>query len=185
MPSPGIRRVALLIVAMLLAGCATRPLVVVSPVPESHAWWLRAAFEPRGDRVRGLPVRAVHADWCAIDELTPGHFAAFDPAADPSAARYALPGPGVDGRAKVALLAVFRTCTGDTGTALLLVDAVRAGAPLAVEVVATPAHYAMLQPGPSGELHVVFCQECDHATTYAWDTRLRRLVELPAPDDLP
>lgn len=179
-------RIACLVVpVLLLAGCASRPIVSISPTPEHYAWWLRAVFEPRGDGVRGLPVRAVRAEWCAIDELTPRHFAGIDPDAPTSTARYALPGPEVDGRATVAVLAVFRACGGDTGTTLLLLDAGRGGPPLAVEVVATPAHYAMLDRGPAGELHVVFCQECDHATGFTWDPGSRRLVELPEPAELP
>lgn len=175
----------LIVLVMLLAGCAPRPLVSVSPTPEHDAWWLRTAFEPRGDRVRGVPVRAVRADWCGIDELTPQHFAGLDPGVVASTARYAMPGPDVDGRATVAVLAVFRTCAGGTGTVLLLLHARRAVAPLAVEVVAMPAHYAMLDRGSKGGLHVVFCQECDHATGFAWDAASRRLVELPEPAELP
>lgn len=186
MPHRAMSRVACLVVYVLLfAGCASRPIASISPTPQHYAWWLRAAFEPRGDGVRGLPVRAVRAEWCAIDELAPGHFARLDPDAATSIARYAVSGPEVDGRATVAVLAVFRACDGDTGTALLLLHAGRGGPPLAVEVVATPAHYAMLDRGPAGELHVAFCQECDHATGFTWDAASRRLVELPEPAEFP
>ncbi len=82
------------------------------------------------------------------------------------------------------MLVAFRECNGTTGTAMLLIEPRdRAPARLhAVEVLASPAAYAMLGEAASGRLHVVHCQECDVVDEYAWNPQERRFVLLRAPD---
>ena len=181
-----------LLAAFLLGfgGCAPTPIMTVADSPARQAWWLRAAFEPRGGDVLGIPARDLRAGWCAADAMSPAWFARWEPegsgGAQP-AARYTLPGPEVDGRATTIVLAVFRECAGPTGTAMLLLDGRGSRAPrvLAVEIVASPARYAMLQAAGPGRVDVVHCRECDVIDRYAWDSRLRRFVRLAAVDPDP
>lgn len=181
------RRLACLALAGLAASaCADRPLVRVAPEPAGHAWWLRASFDPRGRALRGVPVRALHPRWCAVDELGPAAFADLERADGGdawarSAPRYSVPGPEVDGRATRVQLVVFRECAGATGTAMLLLDdaATSGGRPVAVQVLARPAAYAMLDSDAPARVHVVHCQDCDAIDTYRWDGGMRAWVEEP------
>lgn len=185
-PGRGAGRGAIaLLVASLLAGCSTRPLVTVRDAPPNHAWWLRAVFDPRSDSLRGIPVRAIRDDWCAIDELAPRHFEPFERAhgggRPDSVATYSLAGPWVDGRPTRLVLAAFRGCAGGTGTAMLLLDAAgqRSTRAIAVDVIASPARYAMLAAASATRMHVVFCQECDVVDAYEWDAGARRFALVP------
>lgn len=171
----------------LASGCSKRPLVRVSEQPSNHAWWLRTVFDPQGRALYGLPAASLRPGWCAVDALTPAHFEPFERAdgRDPraaAAARYAVEGPPVEGRATRAVLVVYRECTGATGTALVLLDASmpprRAWHALTL---ASPAAYAMLDAGPSGQVRVVHCQECDAIDDYRWDAVERRWVDVPPP----
>lgn len=189
---PVMRRIALLACALVLAapGCVTRPLVTIADQPASHAWWLRARFEPGGTRFRGLHVGALHPAWCAIGELLPEHFEEYeradgrDPAA-PDAARYSVHGPYVDGRSTRVSLVAYRECAGATGTALVLFHPAMKGVArtIAVEPVASPAAYAMLRSSVEGEVHVMHCQDCDAIDIYRWEATGRRWVALPDPED--
>lgn len=188
-PRGGRRYIPLLLAAAVsLAGCANPPLVRLRPEPANHAWWLRADFDPRGPALRGLPAGAVQAGWCAVDELSPVHFAAIErddpPVPGTPAPIYATRGPDVDGRATTLLLAVFRTCRGATGTALVLLDGgQRPSRTVAVEVLSMPAAYAMLGEVSRDTIQVVHCQECDAIDAYRWDASLRRLVVQPRRED--
>jgi hypothetical protein len=63
----------------------------------------------------------------------------------------------------------------------VLVDpaASRAGRIVDVEVLATPAGYAMLGSDGPGHVAVVHCQECDAIVAYRWNAVSRRWEELP------
>jgi hypothetical protein len=177
------------LVALLASACATRPLVTVVPEPANHAWWLRARFEPRATSLDGVPVRAVNPAWCVADVLTPADFDAYERADGrdpwgPDAARYSVPGPHVDGRATRVELVAYRECAGPTGTAMLLVVP-GAGTPrvLALQAIATPAAYAMLDSDRPGHVRVVHCQDCDAFDDYRWDPVARRWSAVDPPDD--
>lgn len=174
--------------AVSLGGCSAPPLVTVADEPAHHAWWLRASFHPRGVHLRGIPVRVVDDGWCAIDELAPSHFRPHDDHASSgslaSGGAYAVPGPAVRGRSTQLVLAVFRACTGSTGTAMLLVgDDGGAPAVLDREVLASPASYAELHPHSPRDVRVVFCRECDVADRYVWDAASQAFVPQPDVED--
>lgn len=173
--------------AVLLAGCASRPIVTVEREPAHHAWWLRTVFDPAGRRFRGIPARDIRAGWCAIDELVPAHFRAYeraDGATDPGV-RYAVPGPIVDRGETELVLAVFRECAGPTGTAMVLLPRAHGGQArvLTVDVIASPARYATLDTGSPDHFLVARCRECDDIDRYRWDPPSRRFVALPESDE--
>jgi hypothetical protein len=175
------RFTAALLLACVLGGCSRAPTVALRPDPPGHSWWLRLDFQPRGRLLRGVAARAIQPTWCAIEEFGPAMFAAFDDAGpDAPAARYAVAGPSVDGRPTVLVLAAYRACTGDTGTAMVLLDVERVPARvLSVERLAAPAAYAMLDVPAPGRVRVVFCQHCDHFADYAWVGPERRFLTVP------
>lgn len=169
-----------------LTGCAARPAVArVEASPQSYAWWLRTRFAPQGTALRGVPVQRLDAAWCRVDELTPEMFrhAAGSEWDVPDPPVFAVHGVPLGKHSALVLLAVYATCEGQTGTALVALDPSRAPAQrvLAAHSLAEPAHWAMLGHASADGVDVVWCMACDDFSSYRWNPALGRFE--PVPED--
>lgn len=182
----------LALTALLLTGCATHPPVVaVKAEPSHYAWWLRTTFHPRGKTLRGIPVGSINSLWCRINELEPGIFPSVKESLannwDPSSERaiYSTPGFSVDGQPSLLLLAVYTECSGDTGTALVLLngDGQHPRRVISAESISSPASWATIELVSNTVVRVWWCFECDSMTDLGWDPISRRFSPLPSPDE--
>ena len=180
-------KIALL--SWVLNGCAgTGPVVAVSQQPESSASWERLTIEPQGKTLRGIPASSVDPEWCEVTELSHQLFAHLPPQLPrhwhPAApdTRYSIDDLLIDQKQASAILAAYKTCTGSTGTAFVVVRRdTRPSSVLAVEQVANRATWAELSPLSRSSFLVWSCKQCDGWTTYTWDPSIKRFHADPSP----
>lgn len=157
-----------LLLSLLLFACNTpQPVVVVAKEPQGDTWWLRTKFFPSGKALRGHPAAELNASWCAIDELRADLFPDTDEVQahesgvrDPHATFSAS--VTLSGQSAEVVLAVYRTCTGDTGTALIAFEvnsssAAGRSAVLSIQSLGSPAEWATVHALPNGDIEIWWC----------------------------
>ena len=176
--------------AVVIAGCAANtPIVVVNPEPPNHAWWLRAVFQPSGKALRGVPVSRISSSWCAVNELEPS---IFPDAADVQATSSGVRSPDakfslkttISGSASTVVVAVYKNCSGETGTALVVLadGATDENVVVLVQPVATPATWATIHEAANQRIELWWCFECDNFITLEWDAKKRMFVAVDEGD---
>jgi len=157
--------------------------VKITPEPKSHAWWLRAEFQPFGTDIRGIPLARINRTWCQVTEF---RNELFPPEAMPDLTHSGGLAFSADGFfdgsriRQTALIGVYQSCTGQKGS-FLLVLANPPGKPATVRYVhAMPdVQFGMLAALPDATIQVFHCLECDNSTKFRWDKRRKRFVQLP------
>ena len=180
-----------ILLAIALVGCAPKPMIVaVDSQPDFYAWWLRATFHPQGKSLRGILVNEINPEWCSIDELEKSIFpkpieaspSDWEPTSD--AAIYSTTGLDLGNRSSRLVLAVYRECTGDTGTALVLLEQGKSGQHLLItaEPIASPATWATMELISPTAVRIAWCFNCDSFVDFEWDPRAQRLNAVPEED---
>lgn len=181
---------------VVLSACSVRQglQVSVAPTPASHAWWLRSTFNATGTEVRGIPARRLAPEWCNAD--------AFNTHAFPPALRGGSDGlhaglkatsggfslRGVYGQRTLdVVLGAYRSCAGQRGDFLLVLDAAKAANDpqriVQVEVLSTEPVFLYLAPASTPDaIRVVSCFECDHIGEWRWNDAGQKFVMQPEPE---
>ena len=182
------------ILAMMVLGlvaCTAKPMTIrVNPEPTNYAWWLRTDFYPHGLSFRSIPVREIDRTWCSIDELNKSIFpnpiepdsSDWEPTSDRASYHSTIE---IDGRPTPLALAIYRTCNGSTGTALVAFDQI---GPRRYRLVASlplvsPASWATIEKTSPSSVRIYSCFECDSFIDVAWNPQTRTLIEVPTDDD--
>ena len=180
-----------ILLAIALVGCATKPMIVtVNSQPDHYAWWLRATFNPQGKSLRGILVNEVNPEWCSINELEKSIFpkpieadsSDWEPTSDN--AIYSTTGLDLGNRSSRLVLAVYRECTGNTGTALVLLENDKSGHHhlITAEPIASPAAWATMELISPTTVRIALCFECDSFVDFEWDPRVQKLNAVPEQD---
>jgi hypothetical protein len=149
-----------------------------------EAWWLRAAFNPTGTEVRGIPVKSIRPNWCKATEFTPENMKdllAMEQAGETmKQARLTFAVSGNFDRTKVkqiGLVGVYQECGGKKGSFLLVVDE---GTNKVRYVDAMPgeAQFAVVGANKSD---IIFtpCLECDGDAVLRWNAKRKTFVAVP------
>ncbi len=149
-----------------------------------EAWWLRAAFNPTGTEVRGIPVAQIQKDWCKATEFTPDNMKdllAMEQAGETmkeAKLSFAVSGNFARTRTKqVALVGVYQECGGKKGSFLLVIDE---GTNKVRYVDAMPGEEQFAAVG-ANKTDIVFtsCLECDGGVTLRWNAKRKIFAVVP------
>jgi hypothetical protein len=168
--------------ALLLAASAeAQTPVSVRPEPKSEAWWLRTEFHAQNTEIRGIPVKAIRADWCRASEFRSELFPpetlvenGHDHLKETGLA-FSVQGSFDGSRlGQTALVGVYETCTQKKGRFFLIFDTDTKRVRF-VDTDDAREQFAVI--GKEGRtLRVFFCLECDNAATVRWDRARKRFV---------
>jgi hypothetical protein len=175
-----------IILAALFAALATaaqaQSFYTLKSGPE--AWWLRAAFNPAGTEVRGIPVKSIKPNWCRADEFTPDNMKdllAMEQAGQTmkeAGLSFAVEGNFDRTKVKqVALVGVYQECGGKKGSFLLVVDA---GTTKVRYVDAMPGEEQFAAVGAhKNDIVFTSCLECDGGVTMRWNAKRKIFAAVP------
>jgi hypothetical protein len=175
---------AFLVVATAIGNAQQTNFATTAPEPYFYAWWLRTEFHPFERQVRGIPISQIRSAWCKATEFRKDLFPAdFASDIDGSAGlSFSVDGPFDGSKIKqTALLGVYETCAGETGTFLLVLAWSQTGRPAIRFIHEMPAQhqFAILGPVRDSTISVFHCMSCDHVTQFKWDKSKARFVRLP------
>ncbi|MEW6077202.1 MAG: hypothetical protein AB1724_05295 [Thermodesulfobacteriota bacterium] len=159
-----------------LSGCTTRHAgIVVSSVPENHAWWLRTEFVPVHKQVRGIPLPQLDSSWDLASELTKDiipkellYEDGSDIMEENEVCFSRSDDFNHDGVEDLALIGVYKGETGKRGSFLLILTRDQTGnwRKSFLESFGNPAFAALSKKGP---LVIWFCMYCDFGADVVWD----------------
>jgi hypothetical protein len=160
---------ALLGAAAIVPVLAAEPVLVVAPEPAADPWWLRAQWQPRATAARGVPVKRLHPEWCAVEAFSRELIgeALLGPAAGHPLAGLAFALDGTfdgSGRAQTAFVGAYRRCAGEQGLFVAIVEPWRdrPRVRFLVEVPNAGSALAAVGRDPDGTLVAWWCAACDN-----------------------
>jgi hypothetical protein len=166
--------------AALTTAAQAQTFVTVKSKP-MEVWWLSAEFHPMHSEVRGIPVAQIRPNWCKATEYTreliPKELLEEGGSDTMKEAGLSFSVTGNFDRSKtrqVALVGVYRTCSGQKGSFLLVIDE---GTKNIRFVDATPskAQFAVLAPAKS-DIVILYCMECDVGGTLRWNAGQKKFA---------
>lgn len=149
-----------------------------------EAWWLRAAFNPAGTEVRGIPVAQISKSWCRATEFTIENMKdllAMEQAGETmKEAKLSFAVSGNFDRTKtkqVALVGVYQECGGKKGSFLLVIDE---GTNKVRYIDAMPGEEQFAAVG-AAKNDIVFtsCLECDGGVVLRWNGKRKIFAVVP------
>jgi hypothetical protein len=180
----GISAIVAALVVFLWAAAmpaSAQNLVTIMPGPKTTAWWMRADFHARDSAIRGIPVKAIRADWCKASEFTREKFppnTLIENGTDlmkevdlSFSLEGAFDGTGLK---QTALVGTYETCKGEKGYFFLIFDS----ATRKIRFLdAHPAKDRFSAIGTDGrKIVIMYCFECDISSTVRWDKAKKRFV---------
>ena len=169
-----------LLAALTPAAAADSAVLSVAAEPADKPWWQRAAWTPRAATVRGVPIKRLHPDWCAAQELTRQ---VLDAAVGPLMVDAAMDGRTFvlegdfngSGVTQQAFVGAYRRCAGEQGLFVAIVESTRERVRMRflVEVPDPGSALALLAREPDGTLAVWWCADCASGNRIGFNRQTR------------
>jgi len=148
------------------------------------AWWLRAAFNPTGTEVRGIPVKSIRPNWCKANEFTPENMKdllAMEQAGETmKEAGLSFAVTGNFDRTKtrqIALAGVYQECGGKKGSFLFIIDE---GTNKVRFVDPSPGEAQFAAVGATrNDIIFTTCLECDGGGVLRWNAKKKVFAWVP------
>ena len=163
------------VIFLLLCGCT--PVVTISPEPAHHAWWLRAAFNPKNRSIRGIPVEDINQAWEKVYELNeidiPKEYVSEfgGDSFEKNNVAFSVDGDfNNDGIKDYALVGVYQSYTNDKGSFLLVLsrDENESYRVQYVSYWKGSSNFSVLDTRAKDSIKVWHCMYCGDGTTYMW-----------------
>ena len=166
---------AAILLVLASRALAQQPFATVKPGKE--AWWLRTSFNPMHTEVRGIPVAQIRPNWCKATEFTRELMPTKEMEEEGSdklmhevGLSFSVTG-GFDGSRmkQAALVGVYRTCGGETGSFLLIVDE-GTNKVRFVDTTSGKNQFAVLS-AYKDSITLSNCMECDAGAILPWNAK--------------